>query len=229
MPKLTVLMCVYNREQYVGEAIESILNQTFRDFEFLIYDDGSTDNTIKIIETFKDNRIKLIKGEINKGGLYSRQLLLDACKTEIACFMDSDDVSMPERLEKEYPLVEKDGLVYCTVRRLTYINQHWEYSTIETRQKDIIGGMFKIDKNIRMNSTRIWGSLEWFIRMEKKYPNYTILKGNLYQTRIHLGRITEIKKLFDRLIQMGKIKEEDFIHLSYPELIKFLERYLKEL
>ena len=66
-PKVTVLMPVYNAEKYVTEAINSILNQTFIDFEFLIINDGSTDNSLDVIKSYDDLRIKLINNEMNLG------------------------------------------------------------------------------------------------------------------------------------------------------------------
>lgn len=62
-PKITVLMPVYNGEKYLNEAIDSILNQTFKDFEFLIINDGSIDKSLEIIKKYKDNRIKIINNE----------------------------------------------------------------------------------------------------------------------------------------------------------------------
>jgi hypothetical protein len=131
---------------------------------------------------------------------------------------------MPERLEKEYKLI-KVGLVYCEVRRLYFKNNEWVQDKTQTRQKDIIGGMFKIDPKIRMDSTRIWGSLAWYKTMEIKYPQYIIIQGDLYYTRIHPGRITEIKLKLDRLMKANKVKEEEFIHLNYPQLIEFIKRF----
>ena len=66
-PLVTVLMSAQNSEQYIGEAIQSVLDQTFRDFEFIIIDDGSTDNTLKIIRQFDDPRIRVIKNPENWG------------------------------------------------------------------------------------------------------------------------------------------------------------------
>ena len=63
LPAVSVMMCAYNAEQYLREAIDSVLQQTFTDFEFVIVDDGSTDNTFKIIQDYKDQRIRLIRGK----------------------------------------------------------------------------------------------------------------------------------------------------------------------
>lgn len=100
MPLLSVVMPVFNQEKYVASAIQSILNQTFTDFEFLIVDDGSTDKTVKIIQGFNDNRICLIQSE-HKGFLSALELGVNSSKGKWVARMDSDDISHPERLEKQ--------------------------------------------------------------------------------------------------------------------------------
>jgi glycosyltransferase involved in cell wall biosynthesis len=224
MFKLTVLMPVYNREKFVKEAIESILNQTYKDFTLLIYDDGSTDNTVKIIKELQNNdsRITLIQGEVNKGGLYAKQILLDMCETEIACWQDSDDISMPTRLEKQLSLIEY-GVVYTDWCFINFYNNKWIQGIQQRHTIGLTSMMFKVDKKIKMDITRIWGSKVWFNTMQTKYSNYKRIKENLYHIRKHPGRITEIKSITDKLIRMGKIKEEDFIHLNYEQLIEFLK------
>lgn len=101
-PRVTVLMSVYNSEIYLPEAIESILNQTFNDFEFLIINDGSKDKSLQIIEKYakQDNRIRIISRP-NKGLVASLNQGISLAKGEFLARMDSDDISLPSRLEKE--------------------------------------------------------------------------------------------------------------------------------
>lgn len=102
-PVVSVIMPVYNtREKYLREAIESILNQTFTDFELVIVNDGSTDeNCEKVILSYNDNRIKYYKNSQNSGLVYTRNRLLELAQGEYIANMDSDDVSFPNRLEKQ--------------------------------------------------------------------------------------------------------------------------------
>lgn len=112
-PKVTILMSVYNDEKFVREAIDSILNQTFTDFEFLIINDGSKDDSLKIIKSYKDTRITLISRE-NKGLVYSLNEGIKLAKGEYIARQDSDDVSLPHRLETEVKFLDshpKVGLV----------------------------------------------------------------------------------------------------------------------
>lgn len=106
-PTVSVIMSVYNGERFLKEAIESILNQTFTDFEFLIINDGSTDDSVKIIESFKDERIKLINNEKNLKLIASLNKGIKIAKGKYIARMDCDDISVNERLEKQVEFLEK--------------------------------------------------------------------------------------------------------------------------
>lgn len=109
MPKITVLMPVYNCELYIREAVDSILNQTFTDFEFLIIDDASTDNTVEIIKTYTDSRIKLIEKPSNTGYTNSLNYGLQIAKGAYIARMDGDDISLPERFERQVAFLEMNS------------------------------------------------------------------------------------------------------------------------
>ena len=109
MPKISVVMPVYNGEKYLKEAIDSILNQTFTDFEFIIIDDGSTDKTEQIIKSYDDKRILYIKNEKNLGVAESLNKGLDMAQGEYIARMDADDISMPKRFEKQIDFMD----VHC--------------------------------------------------------------------------------------------------------------------
>src|SRR5688572_15109961 len=96
-PKVSVIMPAYNAARYIQEAIKSILEQTFADFELIIINDGSSDATLDCIKSFSDPRIKLINNEKNLGIIKSRNIGLDAASGEYIAKMDSDDVSLPSR------------------------------------------------------------------------------------------------------------------------------------
>lgn len=99
--KISVVMSVYNAEKYVKEAIDSILNQTFTDFEFIIINDGSTDRSLEIIESIKDRRIVLIN-QSNSGLAKALNVGIQQSKSNIIARMDADDISFPNRLDKQY-------------------------------------------------------------------------------------------------------------------------------
>jgi len=106
---LTVLMSVYNGEEYLGIAIKSILEQTFTEFIFLIIDDASTDKTSNILEKFaqQDSRIKIITNEHNSGLAYSLNRGIEAATTTWIARMDADDIAIRDRLAKQMEYLEK--------------------------------------------------------------------------------------------------------------------------
>ncbi|PWW82344.1 glycosyl transferase [Prosthecochloris marina] len=101
MPKVTVLMPVFNGETYLRGAIESILGQTFSDYEFLIVDDGSTDKSLEIIASYEDPRIRLHANGSNRGTVHALNTGLELAKGEYIARMDCDDISLPHRLEQQ--------------------------------------------------------------------------------------------------------------------------------
>lgn len=124
-PKVSVMMACYNAEKYISEAIESILCQTFDDFELIILDDGSTDNSLSICEYYrkKDNRVKLFKNEKNYGQVYTRNKMMDMAIGEYLAVMDADDVSLPQRLEVQVNFLEKHDLIGGVSSGCYFINE----------------------------------------------------------------------------------------------------------
>lgn len=106
-PKVTVMMTVYNGERYIATTIESILNQTYSDFEYLIVNNGSTDKTVDIIGSYNDSRIKLLHNETMLNLAESRNICFQEARGEYLAWIDADDISLPERLEKQVEVMEK--------------------------------------------------------------------------------------------------------------------------
>jgi glycosyltransferase involved in cell wall biosynthesis len=100
-PSLTVLMPVYNGAEFLMQAIESILSQTFNDFEFLIFNDGSTDESSEIIRSYHDERIRIFDYESNRGHVYHLNHGIEMAKGKYIARMDADDVSLPTRFMKQ--------------------------------------------------------------------------------------------------------------------------------
>ncbi|MBO7243796.1 MAG: glycosyltransferase family 2 protein [Alphaproteobacteria bacterium] len=110
IPKISVVMSTYNRDHAIGGAIESILNQTMEDFELIVINDGSTDDTQKILEDYanKDKRLVVIKNERNMGLVAGLNKGLDAAKGKYIARMDDDDKSLPHRLERQFLAMEEN-------------------------------------------------------------------------------------------------------------------------
>lgn len=100
LPQVSVIMSVYNGQKFLREAIESILGQSFKDFEFIIINDGSTDDTKAIIQSYKDKRIKLFNQK-NHGLVFSLNKAIGLAKAELIARQDDDDISEPDRLKQE--------------------------------------------------------------------------------------------------------------------------------
>lgn len=107
-PRVTVLMPVYNAEPFLAEAITSILEQSFKPFEFLIIDDGSTDRSAEIVESFRDPRIRFVKNSRNMGitPTLNKGIALASC--DLIARMDADDISHPQRLQKQFGFMKRN-------------------------------------------------------------------------------------------------------------------------
>lgn len=105
-PKVSILMPVYNGAVYLSEAIQSILDQTFTDFEFLIIDDGSSDDSYSVAASFSDVRIRLIRNNKNLGLVASLNTGLELARGEYIARMDADDISLPDRLSRQVDFMD---------------------------------------------------------------------------------------------------------------------------
>jgi glycosyltransferase involved in cell wall biosynthesis len=122
-PRVSVLLAVCNGEPYVREALSSILDQTFRDFEFVIVDDASTDGTVTTIESFGDGRIRLFRNEQNLGQVPSLNRGLREAQGEIVVRMDADDVSTPTRIERQLAVLDGDPHVGLVGSWMTLVDE----------------------------------------------------------------------------------------------------------
>jgi glycosyltransferase involved in cell wall biosynthesis len=113
MPLISVLMPAYNSELYIAEAIESILKQSHSNFELIIFDDGSTDQTRRVIESFDDPRIVKMLSDQNYGVVRARNEMIDAAKGSYIALMDADDIADSTRLEKQLQSIEIGDCDLC--------------------------------------------------------------------------------------------------------------------
>lgn len=100
-PEISVLIAAYNRENYIATALKSILNQTKTDFEVIVVDDGSTDSTMSVVQSYPDPRIRLIRNERNLGIPRTRNRGLEAARGQYFAILDSDDYALPHRLARQ--------------------------------------------------------------------------------------------------------------------------------
>ncbi len=218
-PAISVIMTAYNTEKYIKEAIESILNQTFKDFEFIIVDDGSTDNTRLIIEEYakKDRRIKILYNKKNLGIVKSLNKAIAIAKGKYIARMDSDDVSKLNRLEKQFVFMESNPKVGVCGTNFILINEKgkiigWK-SFPETNEKCKKAFFFcnPFAHNtvmLRKECFDIFGyynndflyaeDLELWMRFGQKYKLYNLQKYLVYY------RVHAINSIFKNQKQMIK-------------------------
>ncbi len=112
-PLISVLMPAYNSELYIAEAIKSILDQSYQNIELIIFDDGSTDGTRKVIQSFNDSRIVKMLSDQNYGVVRARNDMIDRAAGEYIALMDADDIADPTRLERQLRSLNADECDLC--------------------------------------------------------------------------------------------------------------------
>ncbi len=211
-PKITVLMSVYNGEKYLREATDSILNQTFRDFEFIIINDGSTDDTSEILENYDDPRIIVINNRKNIGLTKSLNKGLRMAKGEYIARQDADDISFPQRLEKEVNFLEKHkrvGLIGSSFQLISEngksLTTHKVLTTNEEIKKGLREGnrfghgsvMFRrecLDKvGFYREEFRSAQDYDLWLRISEKY-NVANISEPLYKWRASFKAVSIAKK-----------------------------------
>lgn len=199
MPEISVLMSVYNGEEYIQESIDSILNQTYSGFELIVINDASTDQTRDIIESYQDERIRLFNFEKNKGVGAALKFGLSKVKGRYIAKADADDINHPERLFKQKSFLDnnpdialvKAFIEYFPHNKVVANSQRFNYN------KTII----EKEKNGIVSSTEIRGKLYWFCCV----PHTTIMART--EAICSIGyeemRICEDYKLFYQMNKRG--------------------------
>jgi len=111
--KVSIITPLYNSEKYIAEAIDSVLLQSYTDFEMIIIDDCSQDNSVKVVKRYHDKRIQLIRLEANNGAGIARNTGINAAKGRYIAFLDSDDLWLPNKLEKQINFMRTKNLPFC--------------------------------------------------------------------------------------------------------------------
>ena len=198
---ITVLMPVYNSERYVARAVKSILDQTFRDFEFLVINDGSTDRSIDIIREFNDPRIRVIDTE-NQGVAAALRLGMEMARGTYIARMDADDESLPNRLE-----IEK----HC-------LDAHPEVAVVHgsVQYMDSEGSRILLDWNEDHSNV----STKWLLNFRNVITHSTVmlradvLEEHSLNYRIEMNRAEDLD-LWNRVAHFG-----DFMYL-HDVLIRY--------
>lgn len=233
---ISVLLCTYNDEKYIKEAVTSILDQTYPYFEFIIVDDGSTDGTNKILKEFSDPRIKLIEKN-NTGLTDSLNIGFSHCKYDWVARMDGDDISYSDRFEKQVKLIRHNIAVIGG--QCTYIDNEGKKigkSKLAITHKEILnktlnGYTAHIHPSVLINKKFYFkvGGYDKYIYaaedldiwlMMSHYGQLKNLPEELIYFRIHDRKISNTKRkeqLFNGQIALLKFKRQIYRCLNFSE------------
>ena len=227
VPKISVVMSVYNGTRYLQESVESIFNQSFANFEFIIIDDASTDNTWKILVDYadQDQRIKLLKNEKNIGLTKSLNKGLKLVRGEYIARQDADDVSLLQRFEKQVAFLDRHSeavLVSCDIERIDAEGCHigkfqracepdlvfW-YLLFYNRLAGHSQVMFRRESVMNLDgyceNYRYSQDYELWCRLVET-GKIVILPEVLLQQRFHSQRVSAAKKLEQRAYTLAQVK-----------------------
>lgn len=239
---VTVLLPVYNAEIYLRESIQCILDQTYSDFELLIINDGSTDNSQDIIRDYKDPRIRVVKNEKNLGLIASLNKGLTLAKGKYIARQDADDISLPNRLEKELTMLEADPELLLISSNAYIINENTEiigksslpFHDVELRFRFLFKcGIFHtsvifrketLDKfHLKYNTAyvhvedyKLWSDIS-------RHGKICVLPDKLVKYRVHPGSISSrFKSLQEK--NAALVVQENLDHLGVRVHLREAER-----
>lgn len=238
---ISVVLPVYNVAPYLKEALDSILNQTIQDFEILVIDDCSTDNTIEIANSFQDARIKILSKKENKGLIDSLNIGFKAATGKYIARMDGDDISDLKRFEKQLNILEKNPEIKVCGSWLQAFGKSNEMIKHKENHEQILVNMM-IHCSMSLGAVmldRVWVEGEYFNEEKKHVEDYdfwsrVIWKGKLYniQEVLYHYRIheTQVSSTYNEIQRKGDvpIKLVFFKKLDYNQK-KFEDSYLEKM
>lgn len=254
-PLVSVIMPAYNAEQYIGEAIESILRQSYENIELIVIDDGSNDNTEEITKSFKDKRLYVYFNEKNKGISYTTNRGIEKSNGKYIALMDDDDIAEEKRIEIQVDYLETNPQIDILGGRTTFINEHGKVlflGEIPRYNPKYIRAVLLFNCMDFMNSTAMirkdfiiknnlsyeeecFGMQDFKFYIESsKVGNISTVSDFLLKHRIHSNNETEKNfRLFEREraekyaeFQRYSIKKSGFILLENE--LQFINKVLSE-
>lgn len=207
---ISVIMPVHNYETYIQEAIDSLLLQTFPYFEFIIINDGSTDNTSLITHSYSDRRLKIIDFEVNKGCYLARNIGMRMAKGKYICVMDGDDICLPKRLETQFQFLEDNpeyGMIGSAFKRFDTNFSFYKETDYETIRLLLLRFCYLLHPTCMVRKSLVErydlyyeenftfaADYAWQVKASTLFP-ITNINELLLLYRIHEGQITRRKSL----------------------------------
>ena len=244
-PLVSVSMPAFNAEKYLASSIKSVLSQTYKNFELIIYDDGSTDRTREIILSFSDSRIKPILTDKNQGLIVARNTIAQQANGKYLALLDSDDIAEPDRFEKQVAVLESGkcdlcGTAYWTTNEKTGVQKKskQKYSNADLRALLTIGSPF-CNPTV-MGNLRIFQEIPYlqvnkhaedygfFIEASLRDWKFANLKEKLLTYRLHDSQISVVqagaaRKVFLKM-QRHYLAEMGIGSQYCPRSMNFIDR-----
>lgn len=250
MSLVSIIIPTYNTEKYIEKCIQSVLEQTYTDYEIIIVDDCSTDNSMDVVARFKDPRIKVIKNEINRGPSYSRNRGIQLSKGDFIALLDSDDWWTPNRLEVMMDFIEShhadvlfDNVLYIREGEEKPYTTYYQFKgiTVDKAQqvtpeyfvnndlgilKAIIRKEIIMDHSIQYEESITYGEdFIFYLEIITRTTKVWLLKEGYYYYLSREGSL--VKKFFALSEECLKATEEILEHPKYeltPGVMKALEK-----
>lgn len=197
MPLISIIMPVYNSQEFVKDSIESILAQSYKNWELIIVDDYSKDNTFNYLlaEYSGNKKIKLLQNQVNSGAGVTRNLGLDNARGQLIAFLDADDLWLPHKLEKQLAYMQENNSAIV----------HTSYSFIN-ESGDRIPGRVNVSKSVNLRS--------YMRNTEIGMSTALVNKDTVGQIRFHSMRTRQDTRLWLGLLSEGNIAnglDEDLV------------------
>ncbi|MEA9604714.1 glycosyltransferase family 2 protein [Polynucleobacter sp. JS-JIR-II-c23] len=209
-PLVSISMPAFNAARYIALSIQSVLDQTYQNFELIIYDDGSSDQTREIIQSFSDPRIKTILADQNQGLIVARNAIAKQAQGKYIALLDCDDVAEPTRLEEQVAYLESGecdlcGTAYWTINEQSGIRKKskQKYSNADLKALLTIGSPFcnptvmgkaEIFKNLPyLQQNKHAEDYAFFVEAALKGWRFANLKSRLLTYRLHENQISVVQ------------------------------------
>ena len=248
MPEISVILPVFNSEEFIGKAIESVLAQTFEDFELIIVNDGSTDSSKDIIDSFIDDRIRIIN-QSNQGPGAARNNALKMAQGSYVMYLDSDDWFCPDALEVAYSEINKYDADFTFFKMINYDgeryyeNDWFELKTLQVFENKVFnpretpGSIFDLSVGVcqkiynrffleridaRFPEGIFFEDMPFFYYVFLKAERISIINRHLYVRRKHTSSITNVvdEKFFDT-VPAGQELMRIFIENGWYDAYKY--------
>jgi glycosyltransferase involved in cell wall biosynthesis len=214
VPSISVLLPAYNSEAFLAKAIQSVLDQDYRDFELLVINDGSTDGTEAVIRSFTDPRIRYVFNETNSGLIFTLNKGIELAKGKYIARMDADDICLPDRFMQQYTMLENNPAISMVAAPIIFIDEN-----------DKQGGEWRLDRNTMepaiIRRTMLRENCLAHPSIMVKAPVLKKLKYATYQKNIEDYDLW--LRMLSRGYQIGKIAQTGLLYRVHEQSITGLE------